>query len=123
MASINARLVELFLGLTVVASLVLPTSNALADWVDFVDETATRLVASPDLGVEDLQENDCHLHPWRAELVLSGRAQQWLVRGFLRQRQQWNAQTTGRLGVLFAECGNLRVGHVIHRPQRNIHGG
>ncbi len=58
MASINASFLKVFFGLTVFAGLVLPTPTALADWVNFVNETATRLVSSPDLGAEDVQEKD-----------------------------------------------------------------
>ena len=108
-----------------------PAAVSAAGRVYVFDRDGNLEVRGPDHGyrrapgnsVQHLGGDDRDLHPWRAGLVLSGRAQQRLVRGFLRQRQRWNAQTTGRLGVLFAECGNLRVGHVIHRRQRNIHGG
>ncbi len=34
------------------------TSSALADWIQFVDETATRLIAEPDVGASDNREKD-----------------------------------------------------------------
>ena len=44
--------------LVIPAALALITPCALAQWLEFVDETANRLVASAALGVDDLEEKD-----------------------------------------------------------------
>ncbi len=44
--------------LLLAAVLLLPGAALAGDWITFVDETSTRIVADPEVGIDDVQEKD-----------------------------------------------------------------
>ena len=49
---------SLLCALALGASLLAPRAAAGGDWVTFIDETATRIVADPEVGISDVREKD-----------------------------------------------------------------